>query len=72
MSRESGASSTRKWALVAAGVGLVYVLVRHRQKLLKPLQRVLPHGNILRNRRVEVINSAQDPATQLIIKELKQ
>ncbi|EDV42761.1 uncharacterized protein Dana_GF18156 [Drosophila ananassae] len=72
MSRESGASNAKKWALVAAGVGLVYVLVRHRQKLIAPLWRVLPHGNILRNRRVEVINSAQDPATQLIIKELKQ
>ncbi|KAH8382754.1 hypothetical protein KR009_005126 [Drosophila setifemur] len=73
MSKESGvAASTRKWAIVAAGVGLVYVLVRHRQAILAPLRLVLPRGNVLKNRRVEVINSAHDPATQRIIKELKQ
>ncbi|KAH8294988.1 hypothetical protein KR018_004907 [Drosophila ironensis] len=67
MTKEPGWANARKWAIVAAGVGLVYVLVRHRQSMLR---RVLP--NMLRDRRVEVINSAQDPATQRIIAELKQ
>ncbi|KAH8375973.1 hypothetical protein KR200_012076 [Drosophila serrata] len=72
MSKEPGVVSTRKWAIVAAGVGLVYVLVRHRQKILIPLRRILPTGSWLPHQRIEIINSVQDPSTQWVINELKQ
>jgi len=71
MSQESGVASTRKWAIVAAGLGLVYVLVRHRQKLLGPLRRVWSSNCLLPQRHIEVINSVQDPATRWVLNELK-
>ncbi|XP_017083906.2 exonuclease 3'-5' domain-containing protein 2 [Drosophila eugracilis] len=72
MSQESGVASTRKWAVLAAGVGLVYVLVRNRQTLLGPLRRVWTSGGLLPQRQIEVINSVQDPATQWVLNELKK
>ncbi|XP_017118771.1 exonuclease 3'-5' domain-containing protein 2 [Drosophila elegans] len=63
--------NTRRWAVLAAGVGLVYVLVRHRQSLLGPLRKVWSFGNPLPRRHIEVVNSVHDPATQWVLNELK-
>ncbi|EDX13367.1 GD20659 [Drosophila simulans] len=71
MTRESAVATNRNWAILAAGVGLVYVLVRHRQRLLGPLRRVWSFGSLVPQRRIEVINSVQDPATQCVLNELK-
>ncbi|KAH8346684.1 hypothetical protein KR084_008072 [Drosophila pseudotakahashii] len=70
MSKDSGVS-TRKLAIVAAGVGLVYVLVRHRKSLLGSWRRVWSSGSLLPQRHIEVVNSVQDPATQWVLNELK-
>ncbi|BFF88978.1 exonuclease 3'-5' domain-containing protein 2 [Drosophila madeirensis] len=61
---------TKKFAIFAAGVGLVYVLVRHRHSLLSRLRRN-SRSSPLRNSRVEVINSNSDPATQVVLNELR-
>ncbi|XP_043653979.1 exonuclease 3'-5' domain-containing protein 2 [Drosophila teissieri] len=71
MTRESAVATNRKWAILAAGVGLVYVLVRHRQRLLGPLRRVWSLGSLVPQRHIEVVNSVQDPATQWVLNELK-
>ncbi|EDV49520.1 exonuclease 3'-5' domain-containing protein 2 [Drosophila erecta] len=71
MTRESAVATNRKWAILAAGVGLVYVLVRHRQRLLGPLRRVWSSGSLVPQRHIEVVNSVQDPAMQWVLNELK-
>lgn len=51
---------------------MVYVLVRHRHRLLCPLRRVWSFGSLVPQRRIEVINSVQDPTTQWVLNELKK
>ncbi|EDW80934.2 uncharacterized protein Dwil_GK11793, partial [Drosophila willistoni] len=70
----NGNSTNKKWAILAASLGLVYVLVRHRYSIIGQMRRriVLPGAsNPLRFKQIEVLTTSQDEATQKIIKELK-
>ncbi|EDW38009.1 GL12271 [Drosophila persimilis] len=63
--------NTKKLAIIAAGVSLVYVLVRHKHSLLSRMRRTWHSNSPLHNRRVEVINSIHDPAAQVVLNELR-
>ncbi|KAH8358461.1 hypothetical protein KR093_000433 [Drosophila rubida] len=72
MSGQRTAIQTERWAILAAGLGLFYVLVRHRQSVLGLLRRkFLFSGNhlVLHQKRIEVISSVHD--SQRILNELK-
>lgn len=64
--------NTKRWALVAASLGMFYVLVRHRHSIYGSIRRkaLLWHPLSLQNKRIEVINSIHESERVLI--ELKK
>ncbi|XP_034485760.1 exonuclease 3'-5' domain-containing protein 2 [Drosophila innubila] len=72
MSSQQSAVNTKRWALIAAGLGLFYVLVRHRQSMLGLLRGKLFVGSYqsLQHKRIEVISSIHE--SQRILNELKK
>ncbi|KAM8706148.1 hypothetical protein ACLKA7_010433 [Drosophila subpalustris] len=72
MSSQRSAVNTQRWALIAAGLGLFYVLVRHRHSMLGLLRRKLflfGGSQSLHHKRIEVISSIHE--SQHILNELK-
>ncbi|XP_017874797.1 PREDICTED: exonuclease 3'-5' domain-containing protein 2 [Drosophila arizonae] len=66
MSNQTVNTNTKRWALLAASLGLAYVLVRHRQSIWGVLGRS-PFQ--LQHKRIEVISSVNE--SQRILNELK-
>ncbi|XP_060647380.1 exonuclease 3'-5' domain-containing protein 2 [Drosophila nasuta] len=73
MSGQISPGFRKKWAIIAAGLGFFYVLVRHRQSVLGLLRRRLQfsgsHQLTLQQKRIEVISSVHD--SQRVLNELK-
>ncbi|KAL7730027.1 hypothetical protein ACLKA6_009317 [Drosophila palustris] len=72
MSSQRSSVNTQRWALIAAGLGLFYVLVRHRHSMLGLLRRKLflfGGSQSLHHKRIEVISSIHE--SQHILNELK-
>lgn len=72
MSSQGTAVNRKRWAIIAAGLGLFYVLVRHRQSMLGLLRRRLLYGGLqpMQQKHIEVISSIHE--SQRIINELKK
>ncbi|KAH8311581.1 hypothetical protein KR044_007019 [Drosophila immigrans] len=71
MSSQRTDVNTQRVAIIAAGLGIFYVLVRHRESVLGLLRRRLLFGHhlALQQKRIEVISSVKD--SQRILNELK-
>ncbi|EDV91209.1 exonuclease 3'-5' domain-containing protein 2 [Drosophila grimshawi] len=71
MSNSTVTPNSKKWAIVAAGVGLVYVLLRHRHSIWGTLRRIPRHrANTMEQAHIEVISSLHQ--TRSIVNQLKE
>lgn len=72
MSTQGASVNTKKLALLAASLGLFYVLVRHKSSILGSLRRKVQFWRplSLQHKRIEVISSIND--SQHILNELKK
>lgn len=72
MSDPGTSVNTKKLALLAASLGLFYVLVRHKSSILGSLRRKVQFWRplSLQHKRIEVISSIND--SQRILNELKK
>lgn len=72
MSNQTATVTTKRWALLAAGLGVFYVLVRHRSSIYGLIRRkaVFWRPLSLQNKRIEVISSINESERVLI--ELKK